>query len=262
MTEDRTKLERTEALFLGQARAGLEPTAADRRRMLGRLSVGFAQLGDTALAHPEPGGGPFDSVGAGEDLPSAARLYSRKLLLGSVVGAAALGFGAGVWVGGSRVESDSRRHELSRTVVVESVVQRPASPATEAVDLDKLVAEDDRHNRPPKASARAPVSERPLESPEPALYDELSHVRRAQMALKQGNASLALGLMLSLDEAQPGGALLAERSVTKVLALCQLGRESEATKLAREVLSEGDASVYRRRLSASCAKLAPTSTED
>jgi hypothetical protein len=73
---------------------------------------------------------------------------------------------------------------------------------------------------------------------------------------------MALGLMASLDETHPKGALVSERSVTKVLALCQLGRAAEATRVARQVISQGDASVYRQRLASSCADLGPSPAKD
>jgi hypothetical protein len=88
---------------------------------------------------------------------------------------------------------------------------------------------------------------------EATFYEELSYVRRAQTALHEGNAMLALGLMRSLDEIQPSGALWAERNVIQVLALCQLDRTAEANGIARSLLSgDGTADVYRRRLASSC----------
>lgn len=86
------------------------------------------------------------------------------------------------------------------------------------------------------------------------FYEELAYLRRAQAALKAGNGALALGLMQSLDELVPKGALLSERAVTRVLALCQLGRSDEATSIAHRLLADPQASVYAERLAASCAQ--------
>ncbi len=86
--------------------------------------------------------------------------------------------------------------------------------------------------------------------------DELAYVRRAQTALRHNNGALALALMRTLDEVLPRGALLAERNVTRVLALCQTGRVEEARVLARRVLrNDPTANVYAGRLAASCAHI-------
>ncbi len=86
-----------------------------------------------------------------------------------------------------------------------------------------------------------------------ALHEELSYLRRAQAALNAGNATLAWGLMRSLDERRPDGALLLERRVTQVLSLCALGRSDEARAIARQIESSHSASLYIPRLRGSCA---------
>jgi hypothetical protein len=85
-----------------------------------------------------------------------------------------------------------------------------------------------------------------------ANYDELSYVQRAQTALRNGDGALTLGLMRSLDDLQSAGALVPERRVLTVLALCQLGRVEEARSVASRALRGNDGSVYSRRLENSC----------
>jgi hypothetical protein len=85
------------------------------------------------------------------------------------------------------------------------------------------------------------------------FYQELTFLRRAQAALRKGDAAYALGLMGSLDQIQKGGALGSERSMTKVLALCQLGRAPEATVIARRLLRGNSHLPYVQRLRRSCA---------
>lgn len=86
-----------------------------------------------------------------------------------------------------------------------------------------------------------------------ASDDEVAFVRRAQKALRNGDAAWALALMRTLDEQLPRGALLTERNVTRVLALCQMGRTDEARAVAERTL-RGDrgSGVYASRLAASC----------
>lgn len=98
----------------------------------------------------------------------------------------------------------------------------------------------------------AEITEKPQESVEAALYRELSFLRQAQSALRQGKPAMALGLMESLDREHNSGALGAERKVTKVLSLCALGRGAEARPIARSLLTALPGSPYAARISKSC----------
>jgi hypothetical protein len=95
--------------------------------------------------------------------------------------------------------------------------------------------------------------EQTTETAKPSFYEELEYLKRAQSALRQGNGALALGLMTSLDSIQPGGALLSERGVAKVLAHCQLGDVESAERVAERLADTDMASVYAERLENSCA---------
>lgn len=260
MIEDTTNWSEAEALLLGQAREGLGPTEAERTRALARISAGFVLIGATTPPALESQGG------GGLDLPSAARTsgYSLITLIAAVLTSAAVGFGSGVYVTRTPRPEPAISSPAPRPVAVVEPVEGAARIDGEVIqDLASLVEGDAAPVTRSSAGIRSRSSARSDAAAAPTFYDELSHVRRAQAALKQGNAALALGLMQSLDEARPGGALLAERSVTKVLALCQLGREEEATQLARAVLSNNDdATVYRKRLASSCAKLDRTSMKE
>jgi len=91
-------------------------------------------------------------------------------------------------------------------------------------------------------------------APDPAR--ELAALREAQSALARGDGEAALRSMRRLDETGAAGVLSAERAVTRVLALCQLGRAAEATTAAQQALRDGqDTALYRRRLAASCARI-------
>jgi hypothetical protein len=96
-----------------------------------------------------------------------------------------------------------------------------------------------------------------------SFYEELSYVRRAQAALRDGQSALALGLMESLDALPTQGALWAERNMTKVLALCQLERAEEAISIAKRVLENEGGTTYGPRLRSSCVgQYLPSSSGD
>jgi hypothetical protein len=98
----------------------------------------------------------------------------------------------------------------------------------------------------------------PTQSPPPAqsppVHEELSTVHRAQQALASGDPKQALELMDGLSDGKPGGSLLVERELTRVLALCALGREAEARAVAERVLELPGGAAYQARLARSCAR--------
>lgn len=252
-----------EALLLSRARRGLDPSGADHARIQARLSAGFALLGSRELLQDASG---VQGDGPGEDLPSSAKMqgYTLTSLVGTGVASGVLAFVLGVFVGGGGTTEPVPGPPPVRMAQPQPSGALPESaPLAPELDLTNLEAEVAPSEKRTNASPSAPSSARADAPAAPALYDELSHVRRAQAALKQSNPGLALGLMQALDESQPHGALRAERTVTKVLALCQLGRQDEATDLARDLLSkDSDAAVYRQRLAASCANLEPLPAKD
>lgn len=207
--------------------------------------------------------------------------FGLRALLGAAVGGAILGFavgrgstGDGDASGGRELRpgaatmSSTDRSQANR--LADDKVSHPArATATDVVDPSAGVAlgslpahepqaptiargsgpkpELDRSGAPPSSN------EQTAEAAKPSFYEELEYLKRAQSALRQGNGALALGLMTSLDSIQPGGALLSERGVAKVLAHCQLG-DVESAMLVAERLAESDmASVYTERLESSCA---------
>jgi hypothetical protein len=253
MTSGTTHPGEAEALWLRQARTDLGPTSEERTRMLARLSGVWAGAANVDVA-----GSPAVPGGAGEDLPSAAR-YSLKSLALTATASLALGFGAGIFV--AQPQGDAARPPSLEVAPSRPVAEpvRPTAAKEEALVPPAASPLDGLPGRRSSPGSRTPAVERGQGNLASTPYEELNYVRRAQMALKRGNAALALGLMQNLDETHPKGALLTERGVTKVLAFCQLGRAEEATRLGRRIVAQGNASVYRERLEASCANLNPTS---
>lgn len=267
----------SEAELLECARRGLGPSASQRSLALARLGGALEALPAAALETclaPQPAlpSAPLDELspvpsmsGGAVTLPVATSLrrFSLHSMLVGVVAGAAVGFGAGVLASSADPPNAAPRAAPSFGEYA------PRAPArTPAIGPKVLVAPPKQAPAPGASAAerwrvRKPLGEeRPEAAPStsassaaPAtFYEELSYVRRAQSALRQGNAIVALGLMQSLDEIQPSGALMAERNMTQVLALCQLDRTGDASKLARNMLAgDGTANVYRQRLARSCA---------
>lgn len=204
------------------------------------------------------------------------RQFGLRTLVGGTMGGVLVGLAAGYFAFGPSSQTGVEGGERARTVedaprVIDEHVPtlldgREAPPHTHSVGLDDLGAEAEtpvlaRKPTVEKSSAQAAATE---EAPGPPMsfYEELTYLRRAQAALRRGESALALGLMQSLDRLKVGGALLSERGMTKVLALCLLERTEEAVRVGRELAASSDASLYRERLAKSCAHSALTGEGD
>jgi hypothetical protein len=249
-----------EMLVLERARQGLAPSAAQRRATLARLAAAVA-LAPAAVPSPSSSNAPTDLATVGGLKTGVA--FSLRVLITGVVSGILAGFGAGYFVSSQLAERVPPQGPS--TMTSSQVRTPPAAPPEVDVMPPSLMPSGSvplPSSRPSEvAAANSPASPRerirrdsrrhgPAES---ADYDELSYVQRAQTALRNADPALALGLMRSLDELRPQGALAAERTVISVLAFCQLGRTAEARAMAAAALQRGNApDVYRRRLESSC----------
>ena len=258
MKADEEELDLDERSLLRQGYGELVPTDAEKAFALGALSVRLPGV-FSALA-------PDASVGLGGGGASgvtALKLAASGLLLG------ALGFGLGVAV--TRPPAQGARDD-----VVPGLTVTQAAPSVDAaaapgvgVALSELELEAQEEPAVPQTKGADALSgvQRDLPPPkspaaELTFYEELSHIRRAQTALAGGNPALALGLMRSLDEQYAAGALLAERGMTEVLALCALKRDDEARAVAARVRTRADGSMYVARLDKTCAAVPVDSGDD
>jgi hypothetical protein len=214
---------------------------------------------------------------------TVGKAAATALFVGLFVGGS-VGFGGGYWAR----SLEAPRHGASRgsdltdvplttsTAAISTLADHEVhhvertTPATAAA-LPRVLPEQDLGSRQPVKPAdtrasgplasgthhqRASRDEHQSVSPTSLTsYDEIAYVRRAQKALNGDNAALALTLMGTLDEQLPRGALLTERNVTRVLALCALGRAEEARRVAVRLRNDKDSSAYAVRLAASCAHL-------
>jgi hypothetical protein len=249
-----------ERRFLRDGYLGVQPPPAKKDFMMGALSVRLPG----ALA-PVPPGTPTERPGGGGQLPEAglAQGELQNVLLAKLLGGAlvvgALGFGLGMAVSRQGSTGSAQARGAGTTTAINERDLR-AETAVDGLALADLEPEPDLPAVPQPAEHAPPsgVVHKQLEQAPPAplsFYEELSYVRRAQTALAGGNAALALGLMRSLAELRSDGALLAERGVTEVLALCALNRESEARGVAEQVRAHKDGSMYAARLQKTCASV-------
>jgi len=256
MRTDEDDLDLEERQLLQQGYGDLVPSDARKEFILGALSVRLPGVLTPAAALASAGG----SVGPGW-------LRAKQAL--ALLGFGALGFGLGIAVSRPAVDGAPAREVTPPQV---SPVSGQALAAPQAVRLSELEAESPEEKTAVRVTAATRASperegdgqDRNAAPTRVSFYEELSYIRRAQTALAAGNPTLALGLMRSLSELRSDGALLAERDMTEVLALCALGRDGEAEDVGRRVRARGDGSMYGSRLDKTCARASGTddSSED
>jgi hypothetical protein len=107
---------------------------------------------------------------------------------------------------------------------------------------------------PVAAPTIVPVTPAPAAVPAPdPLLAELSLLRQAQQALREGQARRALELAERHASLYPHSQLALERGALRVFAFCALGRKADARALANELLAAAPRSPVRASLEESCA---------
>lgn len=259
MTESHDDLDTLEAAVLRHARAGMSPNAERRGTLIAKLTAG---MGGQHLA-PQPDLASLSEIQSSPLPLAAGRVVSLTSMLLGVVVAGAVGFGAGyLYRSGSHADGRSSFEGVADAVPSAVMKQNTVAPHRIAAQRNEsavaVAAEKKAESQPVQTRSKAEHQKErePAAEKKTTFYNELSYVRRAQSALQKGDGALALGLMESLDAVERKGALLAERNVTKVLALCLLDRVEEASHLAQRALQSSATEVYRRRLDASCVAAA------
>jgi len=249
------------------------PTEADRARLTAtlRARLGAAVvpegLAPEARAPRPPETAPGSAWGARATL---GRSSWHGVVASTAVVAGALGFALGYGMSQRAGAAATERN----TAPVQAVAAAPppvapalplaipaappsagASPPAPAT-LPPAQAGPARRSKPARESLRpAPgAARRAAASPQgPSFAEVLERLRRAQLALEQGQASLALIQLASLDRGA-GDVLREEREVTRVLALCAAGDVAGARRVAEPLRREIGSSLYAPRLDASCAR--------
>ena len=248
-------LEQLERAVLEGARKELSPSASDRMRIRSHL------LGNTAWFQPAPVRRSF--------VRGLTRSWRGGLALGFAVGAL-LGFGVSHGVSlalqhtaavdaaaTAELASALGGAPLAAPAVAEVVAPVESAAAAEPVGLDKP-ADPPRHAESSsmrRSSARGALERGERSKAEESgstLAQELALLQRARRALNRNDALLALGIVQSLDERFPDGVLMEERAATRILSLCQLGRNDEAAEQGHHFLLAHPRSVYAERVRHSC----------
>lgn len=274
--------------LLDAARAGLEPSDTDRRRVRGAITAALAAGAATV------GAGATSSAAAA----SAAVPLGVKLALAVVMLSAAGGGLAYVQ------RSTTRPATVQRAVAHRTAAQRapaalperapataspalrapaapiaieapmpPTTPAPNAAALTPARAHRTAPTAPtalptapltapaalPTTPLTAPPTAAPTPAPTPTSLDELpaetALLRRAQAALTLHTVAAAREALDALDEHArrfPEGTLAEERDATRALALCVAGRVEAAQSAARSFLAAHPSSPLAHRVRAAC----------
>jgi len=275
MTDDSGEFIATLRADLAEARARLEPASAARDDVFrkiaaalpavaGAAAAGAPPVGGAAAGAPPVGAPPVGAppVGALPDAISLpmkpiAQALAVKVAVSSAVSIALVG-GAVTW---AKWTAPAPAPEPLSTASPATEVARPPTPSSEPTSRPEAQHHETPASLPDRPPAKDPRGRpragemRPaVASPSLDFDQELAQLRRAQAALRDGQARLALALIERLDAVGGTGALLAERGITRVLSLCALGREQEALRAAGALLERADGAVYRSRLATSCAR--------
>ncbi len=238
------------------------PSAADRERITRALR---ARLGAVAL--PE-GFAPAARAVAGRSAARAGLGRGGWLSVVAATGAVAGAFG---FLLGRDMAEPERAASTERVEAVAATSARASAPVESASAASEAQAETaGARPRALPAERAVPVRRRAVERtqrPAPAAQrgspasearglsfaDVLEGVQRANVALRQGQAALALIELAEFDRGA-GEVLREERETTRVLALCAIGDTAGARRAAAPLLSSRASSIYAPRLEASCAR--------
>ena len=105
----------------------------------------------------------------------------------------------------------------------------------------------------PPAIARDAMDSNGVDSESANPSDELALLRRADRAVRAGNAALALALIAELETHHPRSPLLEERRAIELLAYCVAGATDAGTRATR-FLREHPSSVYAGRIRQACPR--------
>lgn len=266
MSNEEIPLTPIERQVLSAARESLETSEKRTEAMLARVLQASALPTETVEGSLDPSNpAPTTARAPLAQGAATAKVTSLHALAAWVLLGAGLGALGGAWA--AREEAPYRElSERTRLLPHVSVATAPTphEPMRRLVPVAQM--DENKENKNRSSTSGIATHEEPTNSKAPlSFYDELSHLRRAQAAMKRGQAQLALGLMQTLRDATPKGALLVEREMTESLALCALGRQAEARLVAQRLLQRKPSAVYLARLKKSCAlskKMTPPSDEN
>jgi hypothetical protein len=224
-----------------------DPSDDDRQRVRRRIAAA-AGLGTATLATQVAKGATLaGSAVAGKTAVATVTTGKVATLLfgGLAAGVIASSAAALTWPPPSKDSGREERRSEAAVVAPELEERRPASsraPVQDPTGEQSLAIT-------PVAEAKAARSVRPERS---TLAEETRLLERARAALAAGDPAGALGLATEHTRTYPRGALAEEAAVTRILALCRLGRTLEASGATARFLALSPKSPLRGRVEASC----------
>ncbi|UJR85446.1 hypothetical protein [Sandaracinus amylolyticus] len=228
------------------ARDARTPSAEDRARVERKLAAAIA-------------------IGAGAAVGGAAGSAAA-----SGAGAAAAGAGAGAWLvkglGAMLVVGVVGAGAVVATRTTTTPSQEPAHeviapPEVAPVDLEEapieppheeIAAAEEQVVDAPEAPRRARRRAAATSSSED-LAEELELLHSAQRAWRAGDGARTLALVSEHEDRFARSQMAPERTALRILALCDVGREAEARRLATRFLRTARQSPLRRSVEESCA---------
>jgi hypothetical protein len=234
------------------ARREHEPSAADEERV--RSSLHARVLASPLL---------LSAKGVHAAKGAHALLSGGKLTLAKV--ALAIGVCGGTGLAVHAVVSHERAVEgvAPHQLPVGAAAHRsPGSVSAAAVPTARAPSEPEEVVKEPEipappSQAPAPSAKRPppgsasvVPMTAQDMQVEIAGLRQAQQLLHSGNAAQAVAALDQLSSRVPTGGLMEERAATRVIALCTLGRMSEAGVAA--FMARYPSSVHAARVRSAC----------
>jgi hypothetical protein len=254
---------------LALAQAGLAAPPGVKERVRAKLAAATMPPEVT----PPVGAGSRPSQGAG--MPSSALGAARHgVPTWGALALTGLGFVAGYWFAPRPTATPDAQARQTTAVPTKPVsIESPApseSPHAESLPGNSRVGEEaapsveaaaargELADGAQKARAKARAARRSA-TPE-GLARELALLRRAERAIRAGNAELAVALLDQLDREHPKSQFLQEREAARLLADCERSPQgalggaarSAASERARLYLGSHPASVYSERIQNLC----------
>jgi hypothetical protein len=259
-----TKLTPSARAFLDEAKGGDEPTSAARARVRAKL---LARIG--AGAATGAAAGSATAAGAATKATLSTGLLLKVLGVLAVTGAIAAG--TQVMRRGSEPAKPAASALATTAPSLEADRSSPAREAPAATDkpaearASELASPTPAAPRPPAMRAPSPASPALLgprqatsaaSAPTPAaggsLEAETELLRTAQAELRQGRPGSALAALDAHGAKFKDGLLREERLAARILALCDLGRTSEARAEAQRFLAASPRSPMAERIRNAC----------
>jgi hypothetical protein len=227
------------------AREARTPSVEDKERVARRLAAG---LGLSVVAGAAGAAAQGATASAAKSAGAAVAL--KWWVAGGAIVAATLG-GYAALSGEPRDDAGRAPRATAHVPPVQTVQPKATEPAV-AAPLTEAVAKAE----PAVDSARPPV-EHPLHRRRTGVAAtspaELELLHEAQAAWRARDARGALSLLEAHRARYPRSTLRSEREGLQVLSLCELGRKSEAARVARRLLEHAPNSPLRAAIEQSCA---------